>query len=80
MAALCSCVAVYNTYRPQLKCVPLEDVFRTKPGLKSTQVRSVKEPDITVLSKSSVTAAAVPPPKMQAFVLAINACCFQKEA
>ena len=36
-------------YRLELKCVPLEDLFRTKPGVKSTQVRSVKEPDITDL-------------------------------
>ena len=28
---------------------PLEDLFRTKPGVKSTHVRSVKEPDITGL-------------------------------
>ena len=35
--------------RLELKCVPLEDLFRTKPGVKSTQVRSVKEPDITDL-------------------------------
>ena len=43
-------VAVSNSL--QLKCVPLEDVFRTKPGVKSTQVRSVrlwKEPDTTDL-------------------------------
>ena len=48
MAALFSCVAVDN-YKLQLKCVPLEDLFITKPGVKSTQVRSVKEPDITDL-------------------------------
>ena len=36
-------------YRLELKCVPLEDFFRTKPGVKSTQARSVKEPDITGL-------------------------------
>ena len=36
-------------YSLQLKCVPLEDLFRTKPGVKSIQVRSVKEPDITDL-------------------------------
>ena len=36
-------------YRLQLKCVPLEGLFRTKPGVKSTQVRSVKVPDITGL-------------------------------
>ena len=49
MEALSSCFAVDNTYRLQLKRVPLEDLFRTKPGVKSTQVRSVKEPDITDL-------------------------------
>ena len=46
MAALFSCVAVDNTcmcYRHQLKCVPLEDLFRTKPGVKSTKVSETKE-------------------------------------
>ena len=33
----------------ELKCDPLEDLFRTNPGVKSTQVRSVKEQDITDL-------------------------------
>ena len=32
-----------------IKCVPLEDLFRTKPGVKSTKVRSVKESDNTNL-------------------------------
>ena len=36
-------------YRLELKCVPLEVFFRINPGVKSTQVRSVKEPDITDL-------------------------------
>ena len=42
----------FEIYRLQLKCVPLEDSFRTKPGVKSIQVRSVrlrKEPDDTDL-------------------------------
>ena len=45
MAALFSCVAVDTT----AQVCPLEDLFRTKPGVKSTKVISVKEPDITYL-------------------------------
>ena len=42
-----------SRYILQLKCVSLEDLlFRTRPGVKSTQVRSVKEPDITDLKLS----------------------------
>ena len=44
-----STVFMSCSYRLELKCVPLEDLFRTNPGVKSTQVRSVKEPDITDL-------------------------------
>ena len=43
------------SYRLDLKCVPREDLFRTKPGVKSTQVRSVRlriEPDNTRLVAS----------------------------
>ena len=36
-------------YKLEIKCVPLEDLFRNNPGAKSTEVRSVKEPDITDL-------------------------------
>ena len=46
---LCSILGSLSEIRLELKCVPLEDLFRTKPGVKSTQVRSVKEPDITGL-------------------------------
>ena len=42
-------VALTEIYRLELKCVPLEDLFRTNTGVKSIQVRSVKEPDITDL-------------------------------
>ena len=30
-------------YRPQLKCVPLKVLIRTKPGVRSTQVSETKE-------------------------------------
>ena len=49
MEALFHELQLDNTYRLELKCVPLEDLFRTNTGVKSTQVRSVKEPDITDL-------------------------------
>ena len=38
-----------NKFRLELKCVPLEDLFRTNTGVNSTQVRSVKETEITDL-------------------------------
>ena len=36
------------------KCVPLEDLLRTKPGVKSTQVISVRQVDITDLIVASL--------------------------
>ena len=47
-----SCSLKLVCYRLQLKCVPLDDLSRTIPGVKSTQVRSVrlrKESDNTDL-------------------------------
>ena len=38
-----------NVIQTRAQVCPLEDLFRTKPGVTSTQVRSVKEPDITDL-------------------------------
>ena len=51
LAWFSGCVRYNAQYRLQLKCVPLEDLFRTKPGVKSTQVRPVKEPNITDLQQ-----------------------------
>ena len=43
------------THRLQLNCVPLEDLFRTIPGVKSTQVGLVKETEISqTCSKSNI--------------------------
>ena len=47
MEALFSSVAVVIQTRAQV--CPLKDLFRTNHGVKSTQVRSVREPDITDL-------------------------------
>ena len=43
-------------YLLQLKCAPLEDLFRTEPRVKSIHVRSVKEPD-NVASLNNKTVA-----------------------
>ena len=51
MAALVSRVAVDNTYILQLKFVPLEESFRTNPGVKPT----IKSSETILRNESDIT-------------------------